>query len=250
MGLTRPLTAHLPRLAAWLEPFTCPMPAYRPPKERERDLLLTGLGLGASATTLMLLTLVALRPTPNRVDVALTRLLQRRHSRRVRRAMALISLPGFAPLEHALTVGTALNFWSFGYRREALFTLLTMGAGAITGVVKVAVGRPRPDLSLRRSSVLLRDNSFPSGHCAHYAAFYGYLFYLARRSMAPSPLRSAILALCAGLIVLAPPSRVYLGHHWTSDVVAGNLLGLTYLFALIEAYEQLAVTQRAPSTVS
>jgi undecaprenyl-diphosphatase len=226
------------------------MPTYRPAKERERDLLLISLGLGASATALLLLTRVALRPTPNRVDVALTKLLQRRHSKRARRAMALISLPGFAPLEHALTVGTALDFWSFGYRREALFTLLTMGAGAITGVVKVAVGRPRPDHSLRRSSVLLRDNSFPSGHCAHYAAFYGFLFYLARRSMAPSPLRSAILALCLGLIVLVPPSRVFLGHHWSSDVVAGTLLGLTYLFVLIEAYERLAVTERAPRTVS
>jgi membrane-associated phospholipid phosphatase len=250
VGLTRPLAAHLSHVSVWLEPFTYRMPAYRPPKERERDLAITSAALAASATTLLLLTRVALRPQPNRVDMALTRLLQRRHSRRVRQAMALISLPGFAPLEHVLTVGTALNFWSFGYRREALFTLLTMGAGAITGVVKVAVGRPRPDHSLRRSSVLLRDNSFPSGHCAHYASFYGYLFYLASRCMAPSPLRTAILLLCAGLIVLVPPSRVYLGHHWSSDVVAGNLLGLTYLFALIEVYERIAVTERAPYTVS
>jgi len=62
------------------------------------------------------------------------RLLQRRHSRIVTRAMLLISAPGFAPLQHVLTVGTAIDMWALGCRREALATIMTMGAGAITGV--------------------------------------------------------------------------------------------------------------------
>ena len=155
--------------------------------------------------------------------------------------ITLISAPGFAPLQHALTLGTALDFWSLGYRREALFTMLTMGAGATTGVLKILVGRPRPDPTYMRKVLQFRDKSFPSGHCTHYASFYGYLFYLAYRCMAPSLLRSAILAACAGLIVSVAPSRVYLGHHWSSDVLAGDLVGLTYLFALIGAYETLFV---------
>ncbi len=222
-----------------LEPLACSAPAHRP--RGERDLLITAGAIAVSLTSLALLTRVARRPLPSRLDVATTRLLQRRHSQRVTRAMVLISAPGFAPLQHALTVGTALNLWAFGQRREALFTMLTMGAGSITGVIKIAVGRPRPDPTYMRAIFQFRDKSFPSGHCTHYAAFYGYLFYLTRRCMRPSPLRTLILATCATLVLLVAPSRVYLGHHWSSDTVAGDLVGLTYLFALIEAYETLGV---------
>jgi len=59
--------------------------------------------------------------------------------------------------------------------------------------------------------------------------------------MRPSPLRTLILATTATLVLLVAPSRVYLGHHWSSDTLAGDLVGLTYLFALIEAYETLGV---------
>ena len=227
------------RIRSELRTLTCPIPARV--SRRERDLIITGVALAASASGLLILTRIAQQPVPSRLDLAATRLLQRRHSRYVTRGMELISAPGFAPLQHALTLGTAIDFWAFGHRREALFTMMTMGAGAITGVIKVAVNRPRPDPSFRRSAFQFRDKSFPSGHCAHYAAFYGYLFYLTNRCMSPSALRTALLATCIGLIVLVAPSRVYLGHHWTSDVVAGHLVGFTFVFGLIEAYETIGV---------
>jgi len=207
---------------------------------------LTAAALGGGATGLFLLSRVALRPLPSQLDVAATRLLQRRQSRAVTRAMTVISMPGFAPLQHVLTVCTSLDLWALGHRRESLFTMLTMGAGATTGVIKVLVGRPRPDPMYMRAIFQFRDNSFPSGHCSHYASFYGYLFYLMCRTMPPSLLRKAIQTLCAGLIVSVAPSRVYLGHHWSSDVIAGEIVGLTYLFVLIKAYELLLVGSPTP----
>jgi len=243
-----PLTDRACRVACRLvETFSQPMPARSARRERDLTMMSLALGaaLGASLSSFLLLTRVALRPRPSRLDVAATRLLQRRHAPLVTRGMVLISAPGFAPLQHVLTVGTAIDLWALGHRREALFTTLTMGSGFITGIIKIAVGRPRPDPSYMRASVTFRDKSFPSGHCAHYAAFYGYIFYLTSRCMAPSALRTAILGTCAGLMLLVAPSRVYLGHHWTSDVVAGNLLGWTYVFALIEAYERLGVSEHA-----
>src|SRR5919204_174580 len=222
------------RLRVELRTMSCPMPAYR--EQRARSSVLTSAALGASAAGLLLLTRLALRPRPGRPDITLTRLLQRPHARLVTRGMMVVSAPGFAPLQHALTVGTALDLWAFGHRREALFTMLSMGAGATTGVIKIAVGRPRPDPTYRRVTVHFRDKSFPSGHCTHYAAFYGYLFYLAHRSMEPSALRSAILATCAGFIILVAPSRVYLGHHWASDALAGVPGGLTYLFLSLKSH--------------
>ncbi len=215
-----------------------PAEAARP----ESSLILTSAALTASAAGILLLSRVALRPLPNRVDIAATRLLQHRHSSAVTRAMLLISAPGFAPLQHVLTIGTAIDMWALGSRREALATIMTMGAGAITGVIKILVGRPRPDPTYMRAVFQFRDNSFPSGHCAHYASFYGFMFYLAHRCMKPSPLRTAIMTGSAGIVALVAPSRVYLGHHWSSDVVAGELVGLIYLFALIKAYEEIGVS--------
>lgn len=238
------LSERLNRGAHWAhgELLTLARPAPAEAPRPKSNLILTGAALTASAAGIALLSGVALRPLPNRVDIAATRLLQRRHSRVVTRAMLLISAPGFAPLQHVLTVGTAIDMWALGCRREALATIMTMGAGAITGVIKIAVGRPRPDPTYMRAVFQFRDNSFPSGHCAHYASFYGFMFYLAHRCMKPSSLRTAIMAGCAGIVTLVAPSRVYLGHHWSSDVVAGELVGLTYLFALIKAYEEIGVS--------
>jgi len=191
-------------LRAEFDSLTVPMPAWDAGRLRATapteaagrrsvvaDNALTAAALGGGATGLFLLSRVALRPLPSRLDVAATRLLQRRQSRAVTRVMTVISMPGFAPLQHILTVCTSLDLWALGHRRESLFTMLTMGAGATTGVIKVAVGRPRPDPVYMRAIFQFRDNSFPSGHCSHYASFYGYLFYLAHRTMPPALLRRA-----------------------------------------------------------
>jgi len=239
MRLSERVNTGARRLRAELATMGRPAPAGL--ERRERSSLWTGLALTASVTGIALLSRVAKRPLPSRLDVATTRLLQRRHSSAVTRVMLLISAPGFAPLQHVLTVGTALDMWALGRRREAFFTTMTMGAGAITGVLKIMVGRPRPDPAYVRAIFQFRDNSFPSGHCAHYASFYGFMFYLAHRCMKPSPLRAAIMAGSAALVASVAPSRVYLGHHWSSDVLAGELVGLTYLFALIKAYEEIGV---------
>ncbi len=243
------LTVPIPAWDAESEPAPAPSPTKGAnPRSVVPDNALTALALGGGATGLFLLSRVALRPLPSQLDVAATRLLQRRQSRAVTRAMTVISMPGFAPLQHVLTVCTSLDLWALGHRRESLFTMLTMGAGATTGVIKVLVGRPRPDPMYMRAIFQFRDNSFPSGHCSHYASFYGYLFYLAHRTMPPSLLRKAVQTLCAGLIVSVAPSRVYLGHHWSSDVIAGEIVGLTYLFVLIKAYELLLVGSPTPTT--
>src|SRR5690242_11152694 len=89
------------RIRRELATLSCPLPAQR--TRDERDLAIPAVALAGSLTGLILLTRVARRPLPSRLDVATTRLLQRRQSRRVTRAMVLISAPGFAPLQHALT---------------------------------------------------------------------------------------------------------------------------------------------------
>lgn len=197
------------------------------------------VALVAGASAFLGLVALARRPTPNRLDVAITMRLQRRASPAFARAMRLVSWPGYAPFTHSVVLSTAANLWVLGRRRDALFAVLTMGAGFTTGVIKILVGRPRPDQQFRQQHKPFKDNSFPSGHATHYTAYYGYIFFLARRYLPPSPLRLAIMVYCASLIALVGPSRIYLGHHWASDVTAGQLVGFTYLIAMLQLYAAL-----------
>lgn len=183
---------------------------------------------------------LARRSQPNRVDVAITRRLQRRTSPVVARGMRLVSSPGYAPFTHSVVLSTAASLWAFGRYRDALFAMGTMGAGFTTGIFKIAVGRPRPGEQFRIHQKTLKDNSFPSGHATHYIAYYGYVFVLANRYLPHGPLRTALMSYCVLLIILVGPSRIYLGHHWASDVLAGQLVGFTYLMGMLQVYEALA----------
>lgn len=197
------------------------------------------VALGAGAVAFVALARVALRPEANPVDVAITTWLQHRDSPAFARVMKLISSPGYAPFTHSVVITTAVQLWALDRPRDALFAIGTMGAGFTTGVIKLVVGRPRPDHRFRVQQKTFRDNSFPSGHATHYTTYYGYIFFLAYRYLPAGPLRTLLMAYCALLICSVGPSRVYLGHHWASDITAGYLVGFSYLMAMLQAYEAL-----------
>lgn len=182
---------------------------------------------------------LARRPQPNRLDLAITTRLQRRTSPVVARGMRLVSSPGYAPFTHSVVLSTAANLWALGRYRDALFSIATMGAGFTTGICKILVGRPRPGEQFRIHRKTLKDNSFPSGHATHYTAYYGYVFVLAYRYLPHGPLRTGLMRYCLLLILLVGPSRIYLGHHWASDVLAGQLVGFTYLMGMLQIYDAL-----------
>jgi membrane-associated phospholipid phosphatase len=79
-------------------------------------------------------------------------------------------------------------------------------------------------------------NSFPSGHTLFYVTFFGFLGYLAYAQLKPGRLRTAVLWVTGLLILLVGPSRIWMGHHWASDVLASYALGLTYLMLLVQLY--------------
>jgi undecaprenyl-diphosphatase len=100
------------------------------------------------------------------------------------------------------------------------------GAGAIAAVLKLVVDRPRPGATFRL--VAETDASFPSGHATGtmalgVSAAIVIAVYLLRRPIARA------LALAAGVIfpVAVAASRLELGVHWPTDVVAGLSLGAT-----------------------
>jgi membrane-associated phospholipid phosphatase len=196
----------------------------------------TKLAIGAGACAFLGLVAMASRPEPNRIDVAITRYFQRRVPPRGGTVLLLVSAPGYAPFTHSVVLALAAQCWALGHRREAIFSVGTMGAGFSTGVFKLLIKRPRPDLTFRLHHRLLKDNSFPSGHATHFSVFYGYVFFLAHRYLPDGPLRKFVLAYCVTVMVLVGPSRIYLGHHWASDVAAGYMIGFTYLLTMLQAY--------------
>ena len=83
---------------------------------------------------------------------------------------------------------------------------------------------------------VINEPSFPSGHVMYYVNFYGLLIYLLATNWRSGKLRNALIAILTGLIGTVGPSRVYLGAHWPSDVMAGYVYGGLWFSGLITLY--------------
>lgn len=93
-------------------------------------------------------------------------------------------------------------------------------------ILKNIVQRPRPE------GYRLIDESgysFPSGHSMVNTAFYGLLIYLVLRNVKNSKLKYTLVILISLLIIGIGFSRIYLGVHYASDVLAGFLISIAYL---------------------
>ena len=77
--------------------------------------------------------------------------------------------------------------------------------------------------------------SFPSGHSMVSMAFYGYLIYLIYRYVKNKYLKWTLIVLLSILICTIGISRIYLGVHYTSDVLGGFLISISYLVIYISA---------------
>lgn len=93
-------------------------------------------------------------------------------------------------------------------------------------ILKNIVQRPRPE-----GCRLIDESgySFPSGHSMVNTAFYGLLIYLVLRNVKNSKLKYTLVILISLLIIGIGFSRIYLGVHYASDVLAGFLISIAYL---------------------
>ena len=83
--------------------------------------------------------------------------------------------------------------------------------------------------------------SFPSGHSMISMAFYGYLIYLIYRYVENKYLKWILIRLLSVLICLIGISRIYLGVHYTSDVLGGFLISISYLVIYISAVNKFLI---------
>ena len=138
----------------------------------------------------------------------------------------------------AVLVPLAMAVFAFlWWRRAALaFAVAPMmallAAGAVTSLLKHAVGRPRPPLALRL--VTETEPSFPSGHATDSTAFYVAVALV----VAVVVLRRPLARLAAVVVGTAVPtavglSRLVLGVHWPTDVMGGWALGGVIALAVV-----------------
>jgi membrane-associated phospholipid phosphatase len=118
-----------------------------------------------------------------------------------------------------LAVGVLIGPWLQG-----LAGAITIGlASAANQALKTVMARERPDLL--DPIVVEHGFSFPSGHALLSMVAYGILAVLIGRSRLPLSVRRAALVGCAVLIFLVGISRVWLGVHYPTDVIAGWTAG-------------------------
>lgn len=168
------------------------------------------------------------------------------------RAIQSIDFPGWAALMKyasvfgngampwALTIATALVFFAWRRRSEAVGIVLSVAGGSlVNNVVKLLVGRPRPAADLVGFSYASRETSFPSGHVTFYVCFFGFLFFAAFALLPrETQVRRVALALLSLPVLLVGLSRVTLRAHWPSDVLGAYLLSGVWLAFSLEIYRR------------
>jgi undecaprenyl-diphosphatase len=126
-----------------------------------------------------------------------------------------------------LTLATCLYLLLVDRARAAVFTVAAIGSGwLVSNALKMGFDRPRPDLVPHGSIVYTA--SFPSGHAMMSAVTYLTLAVLLGRAVPSWRLRLFFLLSALFLTTLAGVSRVYLGVHWPTDVVAGWAVGAAW----------------------
>ena len=111
-----------------------------------------------------------------------------------------------------------------------------MVVGALTVISFILIKNKKPDEFRLISET---GYSFPSGHSMVSMAFYGFLIYLIHKYFKNKKLKIVLITFLSVLIILIGISRIYLGVHYTSDVIAGFMISVCYLIvytSLVKKY--------------
>lgn len=145
-----------------------------------------------------------------------------------------------------MIVGVAALFLTLTRHKYSALLLLvaTAGGGLLNLVLKLRFDRPRPHVF--EWGIQAMSSSFPSGHAMSAAIVYSTVAYLAARLQKRLWARWLTLFGAAIVIILISASRLYLGVHYPSDVLAGVIVGVAwaaFCMATLEAIQRFSERQ-------
>jgi membrane protein DedA with SNARE-associated domain/membrane-associated phospholipid phosphatase len=205
-----------------------------PQRPEARALLLLGLVLaGAAWLFLGILEDVVSGDPLVRADAAIYRALQGLRTAAGDAIMIAFTELGDTVVVIAVTAAVFLYLaWKRAWRSAAYWLAAVAGASALNTVIKLTLHRARPgELFYTGASAF----SFPSGHSTTNMALYGFLAFLVAREVKPAQ-RTVVGIAAITLVLLIAMSRLYLGAHWFSDVIAGLAFGTLWLAVLMIFY--------------
>lgn len=186
---------------------------------------------GTAVCTLVLCTGLLYR---HGLDERILLAIQKLHTPLFDRIMLGITFLGDPVFLVLTTLALQTGLFYHNRRTQAItLSIAAIGAVSLTCFLKLLFGRARPDLW--NWIINVGQHSFPSGHAMVSIVIYGFMGYILAKEFPQC--RGRIFALTVILIIAIGFSRLYLGVHWPTDVVAGYAIGLVWLIACINRLE-------------
>ncbi len=183
-------------------------------------------------------------------DVAVLRWMSEHQSPLLTQIAVELTHLGTGTVVFTIVAVAALFLWNTAHKHSARLLLAAVAGNLlVNNALKLVFSRPRPDVFPWQTTAL--STSFPSGHAMSATVCYGTVAYLVARLQKRRWARALTLGGATVLILLICATRLYLGVHYPSDVIAGILVGLAwaaFCMATLEASLALA-RRRAPQRV-
>ncbi len=152
-------------------------------------------------------------------------------------AMRVLAILGQPLAVFALSIAAAVMFYRAGWRRGAMLLSVTVtGAVLLSAALKMAFQRARPEAFFHDAA---SGYSFPSGHALVSAAMLAGIAMLAATRIQNSRARAAVWLVALAAIAAIGFSRIYLGVHYPSDVLAGYAVAAIWVWSVFQADQLL-----------
>ena len=178
-----------------------------------------------------------------RLDAPIREAVHARSSPALTAVMRGVSLCGSEVV--LVPLGLILVWWLVAAKRKraaVVFAVAALGAEGLDQAMKLLFHRPRPEPFFGLASPI--THSFPSGHAMVSCCFFGVLAAILAARQPSRIKRMAIFAAAALLVALMGFSRVYLGYHYPTDVVAGYAAAAIWLAAIKLASRRGPIARR------